>query len=329
MKPLRVPYKEVNGVGIPLDIYTPDVKVKTANGLSPVLIMIHGGGFVLGFSKMNNADQIEDCLNRGWIVLCIEYRLCPGVNLLDGPICDVRDALRWVQARGLCQTLKDVSSPIYADLDRIMAMGASAGGHLALSMAWGVERPPIAILDFYGPTNFNDQFWIQPIEEVRSKLPAVLPDSVFEPLYKQATVFIGGRSLEGQADVETQSGPLQVSLDQRRREFALQAVAEGRVLHSIWPAFPKHLDLVDPVLNIHPKWPPTAIVHGNCDYMVPIHLSKRFYSALKAQNIETEFIEVEGEPHTFIGEMVKGSPTWDRQRKGFDFLEKIIKRSYV
>ena len=95
--------------------------------------MFHGGGFMLGHARMNNKDQIEDCLQRGWIVLSLEYRLCPGVNVLKGPMADARDALKWVQS-GLATAMNNASSSITPDVDRIMAMGASAGGHLALSL---------------------------------------------------------------------------------------------------------------------------------------------------------------------------------------------------
>jgi acetyl esterase/lipase len=131
---IRVPYKEVDGMPIPTDVYIPLQKATGDHALAPVLIMCHGGGFIVGWSRMNNADTIEDCLERGWIVLSIEYRLCPGVDLLEGPITDARDVLRWAQAGGLATALEKASISIRPDPERVMAMGASAGGHLALSM---------------------------------------------------------------------------------------------------------------------------------------------------------------------------------------------------
>ncbi|PCH06351.1 Alpha/beta hydrolase fold-3 [Penicillium occitanis (nom. inval.)] len=327
---LRVPYKQVDGTEIPTDVYLPLRKATGDHALAPVLIMCHGGGFIVGWSRMNNADTIEDCLERGWIVLSIEYRLCPGVDLVEGPMTDARDVLRWVQTGGLATALEKASTSIRPDPERVMAMGASAGGHLALSMAWDVEKPPLAILDFYGPKMFDDPFWLRPIEEVRSRLPSMLPDSAFEHLYQEKTVFMGGISLEGQRDAAgpTRSVPMQPNLNDKRQLFAMQAIAQGKVLRSIWPAFPNGLDRVDPARNVHKDWPPTAIVHGTADTMVPMHLSQAFEGLLKEQGVETEFIEVEDEPHTFLGKMVKGSKTWDTQRRGFDFLERILRLSY-
>lgn len=132
---LRVPYKTVDEVSIPTDIHY-DVSAITNAGrlLAPVLLMFHGGGFGVGEASMNSRDQIEDCTDRGWIVLSAEYRLCPGVTALEGPIQDARDLLHWAQDGGLQDALAASGADVTPDADRVMAMGTSAGGHLALSL---------------------------------------------------------------------------------------------------------------------------------------------------------------------------------------------------
>lgn len=132
MVSLRLPYKVVDGVDIPTDVHIPPSPAYT---LAPVLIMIHGGGFILGFSKMNNHDQIRDCLQRGWIVVAIEHRLCPGVDVLEGPMADARDVLHWTQSGGLASALRHSGeTDIQPEPDKVMVMGTSAGGHLSLSL---------------------------------------------------------------------------------------------------------------------------------------------------------------------------------------------------
>src|SRR3954466_15628932 len=61
-----------------------------------VVIDIHGGAFMLGHSRMVSLPQVKDCLDRGWIVLVPNHRLCPGVNILEGPMQDIRDLLTWI-----------------------------------------------------------------------------------------------------------------------------------------------------------------------------------------------------------------------------------------
>lgn len=88
---------------------------------------------MLGHAGINSKDQIQDCTERGWVVLAIEHRLCPGVNVFDGPMTDVRDALSWAQNGGLAKSLEENGHDVAVDAERVMVMGTSSGGHLALS----------------------------------------------------------------------------------------------------------------------------------------------------------------------------------------------------
>jgi acetyl esterase/lipase len=90
---------------------------------------------MLGSSKMINLDQVQDCLNRGWIVLAPNHRLCPQVNLLEGPIQDCRDLLSWIHDGGLAASLKALATDTcLPDLKHVFGFGTSSGGTLALSL---------------------------------------------------------------------------------------------------------------------------------------------------------------------------------------------------
>lgn len=149
----------------------------------------------------------------------------------------------------------------------------------------------------------------------------LFPEDI-EAVYAEKVVFKGGMSLEGQASDPSHLNPKQ------RQAFAMHQIATGKLINAIWPAYPSDLQKIDPILNISAKWPPTAIVHGTADTMIPMRLSKAFEEKLRGHGVKTEFFEVEGEPHTFVGKMIKGSKTWDTQRKGFDWLEAVLRESY-
>lgn len=154
-------------------------------------------------------------------------------------------------------------------------------------------------------------------------LPPKPASSFFEPLFAEKNTFTGGIALEGQA------GPGQgPDLTDPRQAYVLYSIGEGQMLQSIWPQTPHGFAFIDPYLNITSAWPPTAIVHGNKDFMIPIDISRNFEIRLREFKVETDFFEVEGEAHTFVGKMEKGSPTWYTQRQGFDFLEGVLDRSY-
>jgi acetyl esterase/lipase len=277
---------------------------------------------MLGHAGINSKDQIQDCVERGWIVLAIEHRLCPGVNIYDGPMTDVRDALSWAQNGGLAQALKENGKNVDVDAERVMVMGTSSGGHLALSTAWNSTKPPLAILDFYGAKCFSDPFWTKEMPDMPKPFYDPLTEEDTNAVLAEKTVFIGGMSLEGQASDPSHPNPKQ------RQGFAMHQIATGKVINTIWPSYPNGLEKIDPIMNVSEDWPPVAIVHGTADTTIPMRLSKEFEALLKEKGVKTAFFEVEGEPHTFVGKMKKGSKTWDTQRKGFDWLEERLRESY-
>jgi acetyl esterase/lipase len=84
---------------------------------------------------MVSLDQIDDCLARGWIVIVPNHRLCPGVDVLTGPVTDVRDLLSWIYQGDLEDFLSQKGLARYkVDTERVMAFGTSSGGFLALSL---------------------------------------------------------------------------------------------------------------------------------------------------------------------------------------------------
>jgi len=86
----------------------------------------------------------------------------------------------------------------------------------------------------------------------------------------------------------------------------MYAIATGTAIKTIWPSYPDNLSAIDPLLNVNKSWPPLCTVHGTSDTMVPVSLSKDMEKRLKEEGVECEFIEVEGEEHTFAGKMEKG-----------------------
>lgn len=151
-----------------------------------------------------------------------------------------------------------------------------------------------------------------------AKLPK-FENSFMKQVYDAKSVPIeGGMSLEGQ---QNQAGP---NFKDPRVAFAMTNIANGTVWDVCYPS--EDWQKIDPVLNVSKEFPPTCIVHGQADTMVPMYLSTRLFEALKKEGVESQMIEVPGEEHTFAGKMVKGSQTWNLQREGFDFLEKVAAR---
>ena len=137
-----------------LDLYVPS----GATGPTPVLMYIHGGGWV-GGTKESNVLRILPYLEMGWAVANVEYRL-GAVARAPAAVEDGLCALRWV-IRNAGQYNLDTS--------RIVTTGNSAGGHLALTTGMipasagldlecpGSEELSVAaIINWYGITDVGD-----------------------------------------------------------------------------------------------------------------------------------------------------------------------------
>jgi acetyl esterase/lipase len=167
----------------------------------------------------------------------------------------------------------------------------------------------------YGPCDFANESWTQKITQMR--LPTHLTGDFINKVYDGDPVPVeGGVSLEGQAN-----GPPDFS--DPRQAFALSQVANGSVMDAVYPS--RKWEEVDPLLNVTSDFPPTYIVHGAADTKVPIQLSQKLYQRLKSLGVHCGMSEAPGEEHTFAAKMEVGSPTWDIQRRGFDFLQGLIR----
>ncbi|PYH90378.1 alpha/beta-hydrolase [Aspergillus ellipticus CBS 707.79] len=327
--PLTVLYKEVDSSKIHTDIYLPPLPSSPNGGAPkkyPVLINIHGGVFMLGHSRMVSMPQIDDCLSRNWIVVVPNHRLCPQVNILEGPITDCRDLLAWIYDGHLDAFLASDAaashvhgSQYQTDMDRVMAFGTSSGGTLALSLGYNPPRPVAAILNFYGAVHFTHPFWTLPLPSMADTLPS-FPPSFLAQIYAESPIPTDSSiSLEGQTESGAATGP---DFSRPRDAFALTQVANGTVLQACYPG--RDVREIDPVCHVGKGFPPTFIVHGEADTKVPVEVSRMLYGRLREGGVRCGMVEVPGEDHTFAMGMQVGSRTWELQRKGFDFLEEVV-----
>ena len=64
-----------------------------------------------------------------------------------------------------------------------------------------------------------------------------------------------------------------------------------------------------PVGNVSANYPPTLLLHGNCDTDVPYQQSVQMAEAFSRNNVEHELITMEGQGHDFDREMA--NPCFD------------------
>jgi acetyl esterase/lipase len=116
-----IPYVPNGGSRQCLDIYAPRAGVQGA----PVLLQIHGGGWVIGNKREQALPLMTHLSARGWICVTANYRLSPKATFPDHLI-DIKRALVWVR-----ENIADYGG----DPGFVAATGGSAGGHLSSLLA--------------------------------------------------------------------------------------------------------------------------------------------------------------------------------------------------
>ncbi|KAK2029121.1 hypothetical protein LX32DRAFT_617722 [Colletotrichum zoysiae] len=303
-------FKDVDGVQLHADIYYPEAAVASGRKL-PVALMIHGGGHIMLSRNDIRPRQTDMLLKSGFLPVSVDYRLCPEVTLAEGPMTDVVDALSWVR-----NVLPSLLRPGFSiDTDQVVAVGWSTGGHLAMTLAWtSLARqvaPPTAILAFYSPLDYEDDFWVRP------NLPRGATSDPDESFPLDTRIWDGG--VFDTARVDYRVAPAKRALggwmaaSDPRSRLALHMNAQGRTLHVLLngldkttrqpPAAPTSAEIaaVSPLARVRTGHytTPTFIIHPREDDLIPWQQADRTWRALRDRGVEAELRLVEGVPHLF------------------------------
>lgn len=105
-----------------MDVYTH----KTTPPNAPILLYIHGGGWVVGDRRIPPYPFVYQLVCQGWVVCSIDYRMSPGVSFPTHLI-DAKRAIAYLR--------QNARAKFHANPDFIAVGGESAGGHLASLVA--------------------------------------------------------------------------------------------------------------------------------------------------------------------------------------------------
>lgn len=238
-----------------LDIYTPP----DARDV-PVVVFMHGGSWAFGDKSLVHPDgalgqYTTFLINHGYAVASVNYTLV-GQGTYPVQVQDVKSALGY---------LRDHADFFGIDPDRMVMMGDSAGGHLALAVGTsrgdpshshdgqsGFDAGVRAVVSFYGPTD--------------------------------ATKYWDDRLASG-CDVGI-TGP----------ESSM-----GTLLGGIDPVDPANFSLArsaSPALRVSRDAVPSLMLHGTSDCVVAWGQSLRMAQALDRAGVDERLIVVEGIGHS-------------------------------
>lgn len=152
-----VTYCTMGGIPLKMDIFFPFL----GNGPWPVVIYVHGGGWISG-SKLDRFGDVDVPALReaGYITIAVSYRLAPRFPF-PTMIQDVKCAVRYLRAH---------VGEYNLDPNRIGVRGASAGGHIVAllgtadeSAGWDVgeyleySSRVQTVVEMFGPTDLTDE----------------------------------------------------------------------------------------------------------------------------------------------------------------------------
>ena len=288
-------YKVAGDCGICADVYQP-----SDDTIRPAILWLHGGALIFGDRTSISPDQLERYLQAGFTVISADYRLAPEVKL-EAIIEDLRDAYAWVRLEG--------PGLFRIDPERIAVLGHSAGGYLTLMAGFCVRPRPRALVPFYGYGDIAGPWYSRPD-----------PHYCQEPLVprEEATRAVGDRVLTGVSFDEPDG--------QARGRFYLYCRQQG-----VWPLEvsghdpadePEWFDAFCPVRNVTAEYPPTLLIHGDQDTDVPFDQSVSMAAELGNQDVEHEFLALQGSGHGFDGAGMGDPTVSDVFDRVLAFLEK-------
>jgi len=240
-------FAEPTGERLKLDVYEKPQPEKT---LRPGIIVIHGGGWVIG-PRTQQAWYCRQFARNGYVVMTVDYRMMPKYPF---PNClhDCKAAVRWMRLH---------ADEYGIDPNRIVAFGASAGGHLAA---------------FLAATNPDDGF-----EGTENPGPA--------------TDIRAAISLYGAVDLTKYYDARKSSWFRKRAgKFMCKFVGDATAKEGQDP-----FEAASPINYAKPGMSPVHLTHGTRDYFVSYRQSRDFYLRLQELGVPTRLLTYPNRNHGF------------------------------
>lgn len=252
------------GMALTMDVFRPkEGQEVKPNGAG--LIFCVSGGFFSDKAAISKGF-VQPFINRGYTVFAVVHGSQPKFTIPE-VVEDMNRAVRFIRTH---------AKEYGVEGDRLGIYGGSAGGHLSLSIGCGGKEARESARD--------------EVDRASSRVQAVacfFPPTDFLNYGKSGEVALGNGTLSGfkapfeftEMDAKTKSFTL--ITDQKRRE------AIGKE--------------ISPVNQASSDDPPTLIIHGDADLLVPIQQAEVMVDALKKAGVETELVVKKGAAHGWAG----------------------------
>lgn len=258
------------------DLWQPPAGV-ARSGLG--VVYVHGGAWRLGEKDKGTRWMFGRLASQGHVIMDIDYTLAPA-SAVTGMVQDVKRAVIWLKRNG---------AEYGVDAQRVVLMGGSAGGHLALLAAYTPNDPALqpddsaidtslrGVVSFYGPADFIDMY--EGTERTRERIARRKRIRPYGALLE---------SLLQRAGLAPADAPI---------EHSRNYIAE--LLGADPEQDPDLYRQLSPLGRVGPHCPPTLLLQGTADIFGMGPSVQRLHQALQAAGVPSVLVEFPRTDHAF------------------------------
>lgn len=234
-------------------------------------IYLHGSAWHYGDKDLGTRIFFRHLAGQGHVIVDLAYTLAPKAQL-HAMLADVKRAIAWIKAH---------AAEYGVHPERVVLMGGSAGGHLALLAAYAPHHPQLdpadvdvdtsvrAVVSFYGPPDLRalyDRLWTLPAYRGKTRL-----------------------------------GQQSVAYLEQRSGFAFTSPTDvlPDLLGGTPDEVPELYRLGSPLTHVGPHCPPTLLLQGAHDFIGMTPDVRRLYHALRAAGVPSIYVEFPDTEHGF------------------------------
>lgn len=275
-----------------------DLFVPAGGGARPLVIYVHGGGWMAGGPRRSAAYSdwpkvLADLSAKGYVVASVGYRFS-GEAPFPAAIQDVKAAIRWLHAN---------ASKYGIDAKRTAIWGQSAGGHLAALAGVSCNVKALAPDPRTVPAQGN-------VETVASTVAGA--DEASDCVQAVVAWF-------GIYDFST------LKALPTAQPSAFDAIAQFLGCGDK-PCDAARQRAASPISYIDRSDPPFLLIHGTDDQTVPVEQTEQFDAALRKAGVPVTKIIVPAVGHSWIGKTPESTRqvSLDALKVSIDFIDKMI-----
>jgi acetyl esterase/lipase len=267
------------GTALTLDVFRP---LRNPNGVGVVFVV--SGGWFSNHDAAANPVFVGELVKRGYTVFSVVHGSQPKFTIPEA-VEDMSRAVRFIRYH---------AANYHVNPDRVGVTGGSAGGHLSLMLGTG-GRP--------GDPKAKD-----PVDQVSGRVQAV---ACFFPPTDFLNYGEKDKNALGRNTLAAFKAPFDFhELDPKTRAFV--PITDEKKVIEIGKQ-------ISPIYHISSETPPTLIVHGDADKLVPIQQAETFIDKLKDAGVPAELVVKKGAQHGW-GDMGKDMSTIA------DWFDKYLKK---